>query len=217
MQLISVNVGQPRSIENAKKSGQTGIYKIPLSAPARITGYGLTGDTICDTANHGGLDQAIYVYSALDYAWWSTILGQELRPGTFGENLTISELDSAHLSVGDRLQIGPTLLEITAPRIPCATLAARMGDPAFVKRFRKAERPGAYCRVIQEGWVQLGDQVSLESFTGETITLLEMFCDFYEPHRSVETLRRYLAAPIAIRDRVAKEKQLQKLLDQGEE
>jgi MOSC domain-containing protein YiiM len=215
MRLMSVNVGQRRSIENAKSSGQTGIYKLPVTTSAQITAYGLSGDVICDTENHGGLDQAIYVYGSLDYEWWSGVLGQELQPGTFGENLTVSELESARFSIGDRLEVGTTILEVTAPRIPCATLAARMGDPGFVKRFRQAERPGFYCRVIQPGWVQAGDPVGWEPYAGETVTVLEMFRDFYEPELNVETLRRYLAALIAIRDRVEKEKQLRKLLAEG--
>jgi MOSC domain-containing protein YiiM len=33
-------------------------------------------------------------------------LGQELAPGTFGENLTISGLESAPVSIGDLLHIG---------------------------------------------------------------------------------------------------------------
>jgi MOSC domain-containing protein YiiM len=53
------------------------------------------------------------------------------------------------------------VLEVTAPRIPCATLAARMGDPQFVKKYRRAERPGLYCRVIREGNLQTGNEVRL--------------------------------------------------------
>ena len=83
------------------------------------------------------------------------------EPGTFGENLTIAGVETAQALIGDRLAIGDVLLEVTSPRIPCVTLAARMGDPGFVKRFRAAERPGFYCRVLQEGFVRAGDAVTL--------------------------------------------------------
>ena len=212
MQLYSVNVGHERPILYAKRSGKTGIYKMPVSAPVQITVNGLSGDAICDVENHGGPDQAIYIYGTPDYAWWSVELGRELLPGTFGENLTIAGLESARLSIGDRLHVGAVILEVTAPRIPCVTLATRMGDPAFVKRFRAAERPGLYCRVIREGFVQRGDPVTLGPYPGETLTAIEMFRDFYEAELSEATLRRHLAAPIAIRDRVAKEEQLAKRL-----
>lgn len=216
MQLISVNIGQLRPIEKGKQSGQTGIYKIPVMAPAQITEQGLSGDVIYNKKHHGGPDQAIYIYGRPDYDWWSTLLGQELQPGVFGENLTISELESAQFSIGDRLQIGATLLEVTAPRIPCNTLAARMDDPAFIKHFRQAERPGLYCRVIQPGWVQVGDPISHKPYQGQTVTILEMFRDFYETELELASLQRYLAAPIDIRSRAHKEKQLQRLLAQGE-
>lgn len=210
MQLLSVNIGKARAVQ--VKSGRTGIYKRPAENPVQITRDGLAGDTICDTENHGGVDQAVYVYGTPDYAWWAETLGRELAPGTFGENLTVTGLESASLQVGDRLQAGTVVLEVTAPRIPCVTLATRMGDPAFVKRFRRAERPGVYCRVIREGHVRVGDEVTLHPYEGETLGVLEMFRDFFRPHLDEATIRRHLAAPIAVRDRVDKEAQLQKLL-----
>jgi MOSC domain-containing protein YiiM len=212
MQLISVNIGRSQSIQNAKASGKTGIYKQPVSIPVQITANGLTDDTICDTENHGGVDQAVYIYGEPDYAWWSAHLGRDLGPGTFGENLTLSALESADYLIGDRFYIGPVILEVTAPRVPCVTLAARMGDPTFVKRFRAAERPGLYCRVIQAGSVQVGDPVTYERCATDTVSAIEMFRDFYEPDLSEANLRRYLAAPIAIRDRIYKEEKLKEVL-----
>lgn len=210
MYIFSVNVGRAQPIAYAKASGTTGIYKQPVQAPLEITALGLAGDTICDTENHGGMDQAVYVYGMPDYAWWSEALGRELGPGTFGENLTIDGLESAQYCIGDRFEIGEVTLEVTAPRIPCATLAARMGDPAFVKRFRTAERPGLYCRVIHTGFVQAGAPVLVERYAGATITVLEMFRDFYEPDLRAAAIGRYLAAPIAMRARADKEAQVQK-------
>lgn len=210
MQLISVNIGRERSIQNGKRAEATGIYKLPVTTPVAITALGLVGDAVVDVENHGGVDQAVYVYGVPDYAWWSVQLGYELAPGTFGENLTIAGLESAGLNIGDMLHIGAVTLQVTAARIPCATLAARMGDPGFVKRFRAAERPGAYCRVLQIGVVQAGDPVVLERYTGETITLVEMFRDFYDPQPSAETIRRHLAAPIAVRARADVEEKARK-------
>ena len=142
MQLLNVNIGKEQSIQNAKSSGKTGIFKQPQSKPVRVTALGLEGDAIVDKKNHGGRDQAVYVYGAADYNWWSRELGRTLDPGTFGENLTISALESAGYAVGDRFQVGKVVLEVTAPRIPCVTLAARMGNSQFVKRFLAAGRPG---------------------------------------------------------------------------
>jgi MOSC domain-containing protein YiiM len=212
MHVLSINVGAAQPMKNAKVYGKTGIYKRPVDGPVQVTVDGLVDDAICDTENHGGVDQAVYVYGTPDYAWWSAALAQELAPGTFGENLTITDLESAPMAIGDRLHIGSVILEVTAPRVPCVTLARRMNDPAFLKRFRAAERPGVYCRVIQAGAIQAGDQVTIEPYQGEAITAIELFRTFFAAHPDAATLRRHLAAPIAIRDRVAKEQQLRELV-----
>ena len=214
MHLLSINIGVVRTIGNANVSGQTGIYKLPVAGPVQVTADGLGDDTIVDTKNHGGPDQAVYVYGGADYAWWATELARELAPGTFGENLTISDLESAGLAIGDRLHIDDRLhgsgviLEVTAPRIPCWKLAQRMGDPGFVKRFRAAERPGAYCRVMRAGELRAGEPVRLEPYAGERVTVAEIFRDYYEPARDPAAIRRFLAAPLAVRARTDKERQL---------
>ena len=212
MQLLSVNIGQKRTQQKGSELETTGIYKIPVQEPVEINSLGIQSDFICDQKNHGGPDQAIYIYGQPDYEWWSKELGKDLGPGTFGENLTVSELESARFNIGDRLHVGSAILEVTAPRIPCSTLAARMGDPQFVKKYRHAGRPGLYCRVIQEGFVQTGDEVTLESYKGETLSILQMFRDYYDNHKSEETLRLHLRAPIAIRAREDAERDLEKLL-----
>jgi MOSC domain-containing protein YiiM len=211
MQLISVNVGQEQTLIRPNKSEQTGIFKLPVDGAVKITRNGIPGDFIGDSKNHGGPDQAIYVYGATDYEWWSKELGRELAPGTFGDNLTIEGLASADFSIGDRLLIGPVILEITSPRIPCETLARRMNIPEFVKKFRFAERPGLYCRVVQEGFVQPGIPVSAEAYMGETVTVIDVFRDYYDSHQTEAGIRRILDAPIAIRTRADKEKQLEAL------
>ena len=215
MKLISVNIGEERSIPNGKASGKTGIYKLPTSQPVQITPTGIPEDAICDTKHHGGFDQALYVYGQADYLWWTNELGQQVGPGTFGDNLTISDLESAQISVGDILQVGAVTLQVTSPRSPCVTLAARMGDSQFTVRFRKAERPGLYCRVLHTGTVHVGDPVTLERYRGETISILEMFRDDHAMHLSEARLRQHLAAPIDIRSRTAREKQLRKLLEKS--
>src|SRR5689334_9750003 len=98
MQLTSINLGHSRPIRNGKPSGVSGIFKLPGPAAVQLTRAGLADDFIADKRNHGGPDQAVYVYGQPDYEWWSRELGRALDPGTFGENLTVSGLESARLS-----------------------------------------------------------------------------------------------------------------------
>jgi MOSC domain-containing protein YiiM len=210
MQLLSVNIGSLRTQPKGAELETTGIYKLPASGRVDIGGLGIEGDFIADTENHGGPDQAVYVYGEADYQWWSTALGRKLEPGTFGENLTISGLQSAAFAIGDRLRIGSLVLEVSAPRNPCSTLARRMADPLFVKKFRRAERPGMYCRVLQEGAVGRGDTVRLQARVGPRVGILDMFRHHYQPDGQ-DVAQRLLAAPISARARAEIERRRAKL------
>jgi MOSC domain-containing protein YiiM len=214
MQLISINIGHERILQRKGRAERTGIFKIPTEESIKVAKLGLENDAIVSKRHHGGADQAVYVYGMTDYEWWAKELGKEISPGTFGDNLTIGGLESAQFKIGDYLHIGEVALQVTAPRIPCSTFAARMDDPLWVKKFRHAERPGLYCRVIREGFVRKGEAVSVEKYTGATISILEMYRDYYEKDKSEDTLRRHLKAPIAIRARKDIESDLQRLLFQ---
>ncbi len=211
MKLMTINIGKEQTLTRPGKTEQTGIFKHPVDGPVQVTSLGIPGDFIGDTKNHGGPDQALYVYGWADYEWWQNELGQEMQPGLFGENLTIEGLECAVFDIGDRLRIGEVLLEVTAPRIPCGTLAGRMNIPPFAKQFRLAERPGLYCRVLREGSLQAGDPVSVEKYAGDTVSLLETMRDHYEPNLTEASIRRFLTAPIALRLRKKKEEQLAQL------
>ncbi|MDB5046547.1 MAG: domain containing protein [Deinococcus sp.] len=181
MHLRSVNVGRARQI--AAKSGWTGIYKEPVSGPVAVQPGGLEGDQILDRENHGGPEQAVYVYTQPDYAFWTAQRGTALLPGTFGENLLFSGLESAAVLIGQRFRMGTVLLEVTWPRVPCVTLAARMGDPAFVRKFREARRPGFYARVLQAGTLQQGDEVTVQDAPhADGRTVVDLYDAFFEQH-----------------------------------
>ena len=198
MRVLSINIGSAETIRFGRREFHTGIDKQPASGPVWVTDLGLAADAIVDTEHHGGPDQAVYVYGSDDYAWWSRQLGRELRYGTLGDNLTVTEFP-ADLHAGDRLLVGDVILEATAPRIPCSTLAAQMQDAGFGLRYREAERPGVYFRVLNEGEIAPGDAVTLIENPGASVSMLELFRASYELHPPVELLRRILAAPVARR------------------
>ena len=211
MKLTSINIGEKRTQQNKGREEVTGIYKRPVHGPVQVTTLGIADDFIASKKHHGGPDQALYIYGEADYRWWELELGTSLEAGTFGENITVSDLESAGFNIGDHLHIGEVTLQVTAPRIPCGTFASRMGDGQWVKKFRAAERPGFYCRVLREGTIKAGDVVTVERYTGETISLIQMYRDYYEKEKSEATLRSHLNAPIAIRARVELEKELNEL------
>ena len=201
--LESVNIGQPSALDPARPEKRTGICKQPVTGPVRVHRLGAEGDAVMDKKHHGGPGQALYLYTSQDYAFWAE-QGVETGPGVFGENLTVSGIASADLCIGDRLTLGAVVLEVTSARIPCATLARRMGDPQFVKAFRDVERPGAYLRVLSEGEIVAGQTIALTPFAGDRISIGAHFALTFKAMKSPlprETIERLLALPLAERDR----------------
>ncbi len=207
MRIESVNVARTETIEHGRKSMATGICKRPVTDRVAVTTEGIAGDAIIATKHHGGPDQAIYAYSADDYDWWAETTGRVYPPGIFGENLTIRDLPS-DLQIGDRLLIGEVVLEATAPRIPCDTLSVRMRDKGFGMAFRRAERPGIYFRVLNEGEIRAGDSVTLVESNSCDVTVLDLFRHRFSLKHDAEELRRYLDAPLASRVRAEVEADL---------
>ncbi len=159
--ILSVNVGRVRRVEDHGRTAETGIWKAPVSGRVALRGVNLLGDDQADRSVHGGADKAVYAYGRNDYEWWEGEFGQEVPPGTFGENLTLSDIDLNAAVVGERWSVGSTVLEVRQPRNPCWKLGLRMGDPRFPARFEAAGRAGAYLSVVAEGDLGAGDEVVL--------------------------------------------------------
>lgn len=183
-EVVSVNVGVPRTVEHEGKTVTTAIWKHPVPGRVAVRGVNLDGDDQADRSVHGGVDKAVYAYAREDYAWWGAEFGTEaLAAGTFGENLTVSGIDLNAAEVGERWRVGSALLEVSEPRFPCFKLGIRMGDPRFLKRFAAARRPGAYLRIIDQGELGAGDRIEVVDRPGHGVTI-GLFAEAYLADRS---------------------------------
>lgn len=160
MNVLSVNVGLPRTVEYNGEMISTSIFKEPVQGRVQLGTLHFDGDGQADLKNHGGTYKAVYAYPHANYAIWSQEIGRnDLTYGQFGENLTVTELTEETVHIGDIFRMGDALLEVTQPRIPCFKLGIRMNDPGFVKRFLESNRSGFYLRVLETGTVGAGDPI----------------------------------------------------------
>lgn len=165
-------------LEDESSVGVTAIDKRPVDGPVRVNKLGLRGDIQADRYNHGGEDQAVYAYSQADADFWAQTLGRDLPPGIFGENLRVAGIGTTEAVIGERWKVGLDVeLEVTSPRVPCATFQRRMGEPHWVKRFAEEGRVGSYLRVIHAGAIQGGDHIHRTFVPRHGITVGQWFSE----------------------------------------
>lgn len=177
----SLNVGVVEALPGVR--ARTAIRKRPVSrAVVRDPGprhgglgSGLVGDGIGSRKHHGGDTQAVYAFAREELDRWARELGREVPDGLFGENLTTAGLDVDGALAGERWRVGTALLEVTGPRIPCATFASRMGEPGWVRRFTERGHTGAYLAVVEAGVIEPGDPVVVESRPDHGFTVPVLF------------------------------------------
>jgi MOSC domain-containing protein YiiM len=210
----SINVG--KLVPNPAKGGVTAFGKRPVEGPVFVSApecakgrSGVEGDAVGDRWNHGGDDQAVYAFAREDLDRWEAELQRELANGSFGENLTTVGIDPNEALIGERWQVGSELLlQVTAPRIPCKTFAARVGVRRWARQFTETGRPGAYLRVLQPGPVCTGDSIRVAHRPGHGVSIsMALFALTLKPEMLADLLAAgdYLSPEMQrhIRERLA--------------
>lgn len=194
--LISINVGLPRDVAWRGEKVHTAIWKQPVEGRIRARRLNLEGDGQGDLAGHGGEHRAVMVYQMDAYRYWGTQLKRnDFSFGQFGENFTVEGLLDDEVCIGDRYRIGNALFEVTQPRVTCYRVGIRMGEPAMAALLVSHHRPGFYLRVLEEGEVGAGDEITKVADGPERITVADIDALLYLPNRSREKLERSLRIP----------------------
>jgi MOSC domain-containing protein YiiM len=159
MIIQSLNVGTPQKEVFYGKEIVTAICKNPVFEPLFLSTTGLKSDSVANTRHHGGPDKAVCLYSSDHYVYWEKILSCTLPPAAFGENFTVTHLQEDDICIGDIFRVGASLIQVSQPRQPCATLSARYGRADFAKQVVQTGYTGFYCRVLEQGAVSPGDEL----------------------------------------------------------
>lgn len=127
-----------------------GTIKENVGSGLLVEEYGIEGDA------HGGFaHRQVSLISAEDIETMRAKL-PDLHPGSFAENLTTEGFDLSTLSIGDRVQVGPCVLEVSQIGKECHTKCQVFhltGECIMPQK-------GIFCRVIEGGPVRVGDDIS---------------------------------------------------------
>jgi MOSC domain-containing protein YiiM len=194
MQVISVNVGQPRELVLKGQTVVTGIFKEAVEGRIAVGRLNLEGDRQADLTVHGGLEKAIYAYPAEHYSFWREQFPEmELPWGMFGENLTITGLLEDTVHIGDHFRVGSAKLRVTQPRLPCYKLGIKFGREDILRRFLRSGMTGFYFAVLEEGEVAAGDPISLLHRDEHQIKVAEIVRLYHQDKYNLDLIRRVVA------------------------
>ena len=158
MRIASVQVGKPQRVGDLR----TGFGKRPVPGPVRVGFENLDGDGQADRRYHGGPDMAVLAYSADHYpAWRSELSWPDLPLGGFGENLSVDGAAESTVCIGDVWRAGTAVLQVASPRKPCSKISAFWQRPDLLKQVEQRGRIGWYLRVLEEGTLAAGDEITL--------------------------------------------------------
>lgn len=189
----SLNIGLPKKEAFGRLEIVTGICKTPIPGPLGLGKLGFEGDGVGDMKHHGGPDKAVCLYCLEHYTYWENVLGISLPPAAFGENITTGGLTEEDVCIGDIFQLGSAFIQVSQPRQPCKTLAARYGRADMVKLVVDSGRTGFYCRVIEEGVVEKASPFVLKEKDPNQITVAYANLIYHHDQKNYEGIVKILA------------------------
>jgi MOSC domain-containing protein YiiM len=157
----------------------------------------IAGDGQADLVNHGGLDKAIYCYSADNFPFWKESIGYQGDNihAAFGQNLTVSGIEETRIHIGDRLRWGDVLLEVSQPRWPCFKLDMHSGVPLLMKRLISSGHSGWYLRVIEPGAAPTSGEIVFVERDPLGITVRDAFDARRDPNMNPGRYHEIMAHP----------------------
>jgi ferredoxin-NADP reductase/MOSC domain-containing protein YiiM len=196
MNLVSVNVGMPKTVEHLGRKVNTGIFKSPVDGRVMVRKLNVDGDGQADLTVHGGVYKAVYAYDLENTLYWQRVLDRDdIGFGHFGENFTVEGMPDDRIHIGDVFRVGGALLEVTQPRVPCFKLEMKMDLPGFSRQFITSGRLGFCFRVLEEGEVGAGDEIELIAAGPEKITVWDFARLYFFDYDNLEKIRRLIRIP----------------------
>ncbi|MCG3419764.1 MOSC domain-containing protein [Oceanobacillus jordanicus] len=113
---------------------------------------GLDGNKVTDNP-----DKAIFCYPIQHYTYWNDILDPPFSDfGELGEDMAVLEMGEQSVCIGDSYAVGDTVLQVSQPKSD-----TRFLDKEMAMKMLKTGKTGWYFRVLKEGNMQAGSDLTL--------------------------------------------------------
>ncbi|PLT30678.1 MOSC domain-containing protein [Peribacillus deserti] len=172
---------------------KTAISKVTQEY-ADLTEDGFVGDGQANLKHHGGPDRAVCFYPYERYSYWEERFKQKLSLPAFGENATVSGMLEQEMYIGDVLQLGDAVVQISEGRIPCATVSMQNNQPEFLKKLLDTGYTGYFARVIKAGRVEKGSDIVLLDRKQEAVSVLYANRVMFRDQDDIEGARTVIEA-----------------------
>lgn len=160
MKIVGLYIGKKRPF--GPRAQFSGIDKRSVDR-AEIDELGMVDDVQVDKRFHGGSERALHQYALKSYERIIKrfpLLHKTALPGSIGENLTVNGMNDTNVCIGDTYQMGPLVLQVSSPRIPCWKISHKMNMPDLDKFVAEKQITGWYYRVMEGGCLSIGDEVT---------------------------------------------------------
>ena len=175
---------------------RTSIFKTPVSGARKVSFTNIEGDEQSDLNVHGGVNKAVYAYDLSHYDHWKKILQRDdWQYGMFGENLTTSGLVDNEVKIGAIYQVGTAKFQVIQPRFPCFKLNIRFALQDMIERFMEQKRNGIYFKVIEEGVIQVNDEIKLNTTSSCNVSIAEYVNCYYSKGSNKSVVKALLSFP----------------------
>jgi MOSC domain-containing protein YiiM len=190
MQLLSLNLGQPRLAMFNGQPYSTAIDKSPVQGLVELGPTGLAGDKQADTSVHGGPDKAVCCFPSEHFPFFARQLGAPVGPGAFGENFTLAGGLEDEVCIGDTYQAPRGIIvQVSQPRQPCAKLARKHNRPDMIPMVHQAGFCGFYFRTLTPGSVNAGDTLQLVARPNPRLSVRDTFWAKFTPDAPLELVK----------------------------
>ena len=193
MNIISMNIGKPKTVVFNENEVETAFYKGPVQNELFLTKLNFEGDGQADLVNHGGLDKAVCVYPHEHYSYWEKELNRTLPVAAFGENLTVTGMLESQVHIGDIFKIGDAVVQLSQPRQPCYKIAGRHDVKDLMLRVQKTGFTGYYFRVLEEGNISPDSSIERLAIHPVKVTVADANEIMYEDINNKDAIQKLLA------------------------